>query len=510
MKDAPFFEFQAITKSFPGVRALNDVSLAFEAGEVHALVGENGAGKSTMMKLLSGVYHPTSGRMMLEGQEFTPKSPYEAQQSGVSIIFQEFSLISVYSVWENVFINREPKTRFGFIDAAEARRRTQELLDGLDVDIDIDAQVGDLSVVQQQMVEIAKALSVDARLLIMDEPTATLTDHEVVKLFEVVRNLKARGVTVIYISHLLEEVFAIADRVTVMKDGAVVETAPIAEMDKDRLVRSMVGREITDYFPEREYGDESQEELLSLKEIVLREGKDAFDLNVKSGEIVGIFGLVGAGQYHLIHTMLGIRKPVSGTVSVGGEEQAISTPREAIHTGIGFVTEDRKRTGILSSLSVRANTVISDLEHHSVAGIVNTRRELGTTNSSIDTFNVRCSGPGQVIGTLSGGNQQKVLIARSLVRDPRVIVLMEPTRGIDVGAKAEIYRLVHSLAKEGRAVVIVSAELPEIIGLCDRVVVMRGGTIGGEIDQHDGRTTEEAVMALAVGHEYVVEGVELS
>lgn len=504
------FELQDITKTFPGVTALDRVSLAFAKGEVHALVGENGAGKSTMMKLLSGVYHPTSGRMLLDGEEFAPYTPFDAQKAGVSIIFQEFSLIPVFTVWENVFLNREPRNGAGIVNAREARRRTRALLEALAVEIDIEKKVSELSVVEQQMVEIAKALSVDARLLIMDEPSATLTDREVEKLFGVVRGLKARGVTVIYISHLLEEVFAIADRVSVMKDGAHVLTKSIDEIDKDSLVRAMVGRPVQDYFPQRAFPDGDLGERLAIRNLVLKAGGEPIDIVVGAGEIVGVFGLVGSGQYRLVRSAIGVDRPIRGEVSVDGKKQRFRSPRDAVAAGIALVTEDRKRTGILSSLSVRANTVIADLKKHSKAGIAIKKLELASTLKSIKDLTIKCSGPAQPIATLSGGNQQKVLIARWLVRNPKILILMEPTRGIDVGAKAEIYRVIHSLAERGHAVLIISEELPEVIGLSDRVLVMRDQTIAGEIDQRSGRASEEEVMALAVGHEYKVEGVELA
>jgi ribose transport system ATP-binding protein len=492
---------EGITKAFPGVTALDDVSLEFRRGEVHGLVGENGAGKSTLMKILSGVYHADAGRIVLDGREAHFRSPHEAQQSGISIIFQEFSLVRAFTVAENVFLNREPTTVLGHLDRRAARERTRGLLAEIGIEMDPDAKVEDLSVVQQQVVEIVKALSVTARVLIMDEPSAALTDKELRKLFQIIRALAARGVTVIYISHMLEEVFEIADRVTVLKDGKVVGTRPARELSRDDLVRMMVGRTIEDYFPG--LGGEPGPVLLDVRGLSRKGSLSDITFQLRAGEILGVAGMVGSGRNLLARCILGLDRHDAGEVTVKGGRP----PRDfhaAMAAGFGYITDDRKAQGILGPLSIQENVTIANLPSYLSLGFIRRGREKADARRQVEALSIRATGIGQAVETLSGGNQQKVLIARWLLRQPDVFVISEPTRGIDVGAKAEIYRIMREVTAAGKAILMISSELPEVIGMSDRIMVMRAGRVEGILDQHSGRATEEQVMSLAVGHAYSI------
>ncbi|WP_455383637.1 sugar ABC transporter ATP-binding protein, partial [Salinispira pacifica] len=427
-----------ISKSFPGVTALDGVTLEVHRGEVHGLVGENGAGKSTLMKILSGVYRPDEGEILLDGAAVHFRSPQEAQAGGISIIFQEFSLIRNFDVTDNVFLNREQVRLFGHLDKRRARTRTRELLETIGIELDVDAQVATLSVVEQQVVEIVKALSVDARILIMDEPSAALTDHELKKLFAIIRGLKARGVTVIYISHMLEEIFAVADRVTVMKDGQVVATAPASTLTKDSLVRMMVGREIGDYFPP--LGGRPGSPILDVRGLSKDSRLHDISFEIREGEIVGLAGMVGSGRNLLARCVLGIDQFDAGTVSCRGTPARFRGMKEAMKSGLGYVSDDRKALGILAPMSVVENSTIADLPGFTKFGFLRRAYEESRTREQIERLRIRTSGGHQIMETLSGGNQQKVLLSRWLIRDPDLLVISEPTRGVDVGAKAEIYR----------------------------------------------------------------------
>ncbi len=493
-------DIQNITKIFPGVKALNSVNFSCKYGEVHALVGENGAGKSTLMKILSGVYTPTSGKLSLKGQEVHFKNTYEAQMMGISIIFQEFSLIPNFDVAENIYLNREPSNKVGFLRKAEAKRKTQELLEEIGFELDITRKVSELSVVQQQVVEILKALSVTAQVLIMDEPSATLTDVELQKLFEIIRTLKSKGVTVIYISHRLEEIFEIADRVTVLKDGEVMGTRDIHDITKDDLISMMVGRKIDDIFPE--WGNITPKPLFEVRNLHKR--KKLFDINfsLRAGEILGVSGIVGAGRSLLANCLFGNVPIDSGEILIDGETQDIRSINDAIRCGIGFIHEDRKTAGIIQYNSVKNNLSIANIEKYVTRGFIDKDEEIKETKEYIGLLNIKTAGIEQLIEEMSGGNQQKVLVSRWLLKDPKIIIFDEPTRGIDVGAKVEIYKIIRMLADKRKAILVISSELPEIIGLSDRIMVMRQGRIVGLIDQHEKRTTEEEIMSIAVGHTY--------
>ena len=491
-----------ISKEFPGVKALDNVSLELKRGEVHGLVGENGAGKSTLMKILSGVYSADSGEILLEGKPLAVKNPHEAQDAGISIIFQEFSLIKTFDVADNVFLNREPSRGMGTLNKGEARRRTRDLLETIGFDLDIDTKISELSVVQRQVVEIVKALSVTAKVLIMDEPSAALTDKELKKLFEIITSLKEKGVTVIYISHMLDEIFEIADRVTVLKDGMVMGTRFREELTREELVRLMVGREIKDYFPD--LAKKQQEPILEVSGLKNEDTLKDITFTLRRGEILGIAGMVGSGRNSLARTILRIEKPTAGTIRLKEKEMSIHSVFDAIEAGFGFITDDRKNLGILGPMSVGANITIAHLKQYLQYGFFQLRKEREDSAAQVELLNIKATGLRQEMENLSGGNQQKVLISRWLLRKPDIFIFSEPTRGIDVGAKAEIYRIMRHVVDTGKAAIMISSELPEIIGMSDRILIMRSGMLAGEIDQHDHRATEEEIMSLAVGHEYTI------
>ena len=494
---------EGICKSFPGVRALEQVSLELRRGEVHALVGENGAGKSTLMKILSGVYQADAGRILLGGQEVAFRDPRAAQEAGISIIFQEFSLIRGFSVADNVFLNREPAGFLGHLDRGAARERTRALLAEIGIELPVDRKVEELSVVEQQVVEIVKALSFTASVLIMDEPSAALTDQELGRLFRIIRSLKQRGVTVIYISHMLEEVFQIADRVTVLKDGRVMGTHPAGELTKDGLIRLMVGRQIEDYFPP--LGAGGGPVLLEVRGLQ-RTGRLAdISFQLRAGEILGLAGMVGSGRNLLARCLLGLEPHDGGEILLRGSRYAARGFRQAMKAGFGYITDDRKALGILGPRSLKENLTIANLQSYLAWGFLRRGRENAAARAQVLRLAIRSSGIGQSAQTLSGGNQQKVLIARWLLREPEVFIFSEPTRGVDVGAKAEIYRIMRELTAAGKAILMISSELPEVIGMSDRVLVMQGGRIRGTLDQREARATEEGIMSLAVGHTYSLD-----
>ena len=505
----PVLELTGITKEFPGVRALDNVDLELLKGEVHGLVGENGAGKSTLMKILSGVYQPDSGEILLKGESVCFRNPHEAQDAGISIIFQEFSLIRNFDVADNVFLNREPTRFFGHLDKRAARARTRELLQELGIELDVDTKIEELSVVQQQVVEIVKALSVTASVLIMDEPSAALTDRELGKLFEIIRSLKARGVTVIYISHMLDEIFEIADRVTVLKDGKVMGTRPREGLTKDELIPMMVGRKIEDYFPglsPSPPGDGERPMLLEVRNLSKGDRLKDVSLSLYAGEILGVAGMVGSGRNLLARCILGIERHDGGEIHLRGRAREIRSIYDAIASGFGYITDDRKNLGILGPMSVKENVTIASLMRYLRFGFLRRRQEAEDTRAQVDLLNIRTPGITQEVENLSGGNQQKVLISRWLLREPEIFVFSEPTRGIDVGAKAEIYRIMREVVSAGKSIIMISSELPEIIGMSDRILVMRSGRIEGTIDQHEARATEEQIMSLAVGHTFSLHG----
>lgn len=488
-------QMEGITKRFPGVAALDGVSLHCRAGEVLALVGENGAGKSTLMKVLSGVYQPDAGQIVFRGRPVQISSPRQAQHIGIAIIMQELNLLPYLTVEENIWLGREPMSRLGVIDGRALRARSQELLESLHVRLQPAELIADLTVAQRQFVEIAKALSLHADLVIMDEPSSSLTEHELQYLFRVIRDLKRRGVAVIYISHRLNEVFEIADRVTVLKDGRLVGSRRISEVTRSDLVQMMVGRSLAETFPP--HTAHCHAPVLKVRGLGWRGVLRNVSLEVHAGEIVGLAGLVGAGRTELAHAVFGADPIDAGTIELEGKPLRIRSPHDAVRAGIVLVPEDRKLEGLIQLISIRKNIGLPNLDLFRRWGFVRRTRELATARHWLSQLSIRASSVDQPVFSLSGGTQQKVVLAKWLVRDPRLIILDEPTRGVDVGAKAEIYRIMRQLADGGAAILMISSELPEILGMADRILVMHEGRLTAELD--GAAATEEAIMAAATG-----------
>ena len=493
-----------IVKEFPGVKALDGVSFALEAGEFHALVGENGAGKSTLMKVLSGVYpHGTyTGEILVDGEPRVFAGIRDSEHAGIAIVFQELSLVKELTVGENIFLGREP-SRLGIVNWSELYHRTTKLLEDLNLAIDPRVQVGTLGIGRQQLVEIAKALSQNAKILVLDEPTAALTESEVETLFEILRKLTARGVGIIYISHKLDEVFAMANRITVLRDGRTVGTGSADEWTKDRVIAAMVGREVGDIFPKPDH--ELGATALEVKDLNVFSGDvgrrklvDNVSFSVKKGEVLGIAGLMGSGRTEMLMAIFGAWPyEFSREILVEGKPVRISSPSDAIDRGVGFVTEDRKRFGLILDQTIVDNMTLAGLPSISGGFLTDRTREMVAANGPMRSLRIKANSPLTVTGTLSGGNQQKVVLGKWLLTDPKILFLDEPTRGIDVGAKQEIYAEINKLAKEGLAIVLVSSELPEVLGLSDRVLVLREGSVAGEFTRVV--ATPEKVMAAATG-----------
>jgi ribose transport system ATP-binding protein len=492
----PILEMCNITKAFPGVVALDDVTFECQPGEVHALVGENGAGKSTLMKILSGAYQPDRGTVSLKGKKITFKHPQQAQNAGISIIYQEFNLLPDRTVGQNIYLGREPM-RGIFVDSKLISDLTGELLESLGVKIDPLAPVGLLGVAQQQAVEIAKALSLDADIIVMDEPTAPLSLHEVDNLLALVKRLKEHGITIIYITHRLEEVFEIADRVTVLKDGKMVGCAPVGKYDPDKLVHQMVGREFDHYFPHKASLDQIGETILEVND--LHTGKELCDISftIKKGEVVGFAGLEGSGRTKLARVLFGADRYDKGEVKLNGSKVRFRSPVDAIRSGFGFISEDRKKEGLVLSMSLKPNVALPSLGARQVLGFIKRRQEQRLVEELAQAIDIRSASEGQEVQFLSGGNQQKVVLAKWLGTKAKVLLFDEPTRGIDVGAKASIHQLMRDLASQGVAVMMISSELPEIIGMSDRVIVMREGRIQAELEGD--QLTEKTIMHAATG-----------
>jgi len=484
-------EVQELTRRFPGVLALNQVDFDVRAGEVHALVGENGAGKSTMINILAGVLQPSGGKVLLDGHPIVFHNPADAQHSGISVIFQEFNLVPHLSVAENIFINREP-TKNGMINWESMNQRAAEALKRLEIDIDPRVPVSSLSVAQQQLVEIARALAFDARVILLDEPTAALSEREVDRLLEIVRSLAKDGVGVIYVSHKLEEVFHVADRITILRDGMRILTDATSNLDQEKVIYAMVGRALVHgKCPDRTLG----KVVLTVKNLDVEDSVRNVSFELRAGEVLGLAGLMGSGANEVVEALFGLRKAQADEIVLQGKALAIDNPRNAIRSRLGYVPNDRKKAGLLPDLSVKQNISIGILERLRKLFWIDGRREQESAETYRGKLNVRCSSLNQRISNLSGGNQQKVMLARALAEDCKVLLLAEPTRGVDVGAKAEIYALIDSLVDSGMAVLLQSSELPEIIRLANRVVVFSSGQSRGELADTD--LTQESVMALA-------------
>jgi ribose transport system ATP-binding protein len=491
----PLLVMTGIVKTFPGVRALDGVSLDVERGEVHALVGENGAGKSTLMKILAGAQPADAGTISIDGTTVTLAGPKDAERLGIGMIYQEFNLVPDLGVIENIMLGIEP-VRGGFLDMRAADREAAQVLDELGIALPRDWPARRLSVAQQQMVEISKCLVRKARLIVMDEPTAALTDREIDALFALIEKLKAEGVGFVYISHRLEELPRIADRITVIRDGRTIATRARAELSQDEMIRLMVGRPLDAHFPDLPAVDAEAPVVLDVAG--LRSGRvHDVSLRVRAGEIVGLAGLVGAGRTEIVRAIAGADVPEAGTILLDGARVVVHDPESAIAAGIALITEDRKAQGLVLGMTVRENTTLAHLRAYSRGPFVDARAETAVTNQEIAELRIRTPNTEQVVKNLSGGTQQKVVLAKWLIGNARVFLFDEPTRGIDVGAKAEIYALMLELLARGAAIVMVSSELPEVIGMSHRVLVVREGTIRAEFSHAD--ATPAAVIAAATG-----------
>jgi inositol transport system ATP-binding protein len=487
-------EVENVRKEFPGVLALDNVQLRLRRGSVHALMGENGAGKSTLMKIVAGIYTPDSGNFRLRGEEIRLKGPLDAMEHGIAMIHQELNLMAPMTVAENIWIRREPKTRLGFIDHGEMHRKTADLFRRLNISIDPDVKVGTLSVANRQMVEIAKAVSYESDVLIMDEPTSALTEREVDHLFTIIRSLRAEGKGIIYITHKMNELFEIADEFSVFRDGKYIATKSSKEVTRDDIIRMMVGREITQMFPKETVpiGDV----VVSVRNLTLNRVFHDVSFEVRSGEILGIAGLVGSGRSNIAETIFGVTPASSGTIELFGRQVRVDSPATAMRHGMAFLTEDRKDTGCFLLLDIQENTQIAVLQSGYVRnGFVEQKRLSRDSLEMSNALRVKTPDMSEPIINLSGGNQQKVLISRWLLTRPKILILDEPTRGIDVGAKAEIHRLISKLAGEGVAVIMISSEMPEVLGMSDRIMVIHEGRVTGFLNRDEANQVK--IMELA-------------
>lgn len=489
-----------INKIFPGVHALKDMSIAIRKGEVHAICGENGAGKSTLMKVITGVYRQESGDVVFDGKKVEINNPNEAFELGIAIMYQETSLFAEMTILENMYLNHEiTKKKFGFtiLDYPAMEKKAREIFEELSCQLDLNSRVKDISMAQKQMVEIAKALTFETRILIMDEPTASLTQREVESLFEIIRKLKKKGVSIVYISHRLEEIFEVCDRVTVIRDGQYISTSETGKTSKDKLVAEMVGRVVDAYYPKEEV--EIGEVLIEIRDFCQNGLLHDVSLTVRRGEIVGLSGLVGAGRTELAHAICGFARRDSGQILIEGRKVQIEDYRAAMENGIVYVSEDRGKYGLVLKMDIKQNITLSQLNKLSERGRLNLRKEEEAGREAIDTFEIKAPGPGFIVENLSGGNQQKVSVAKAIALSPKLLILDEPTRGVDVNAKAEIHKIIGGLVKQGMSILMISSELPELLGMCDRIYVMSGGRIKGEFDRSE--ATQEKILKVELGEE---------
>ncbi|KTR89906.1 D-ribose transporter ATP-binding protein [Pantoea dispersa] len=486
-------EAEGISKFFPGVKALDNVSLRIKPGSVHALMGENGAGKSTLMKCLIGMYRPDKGTIRIKGEPVQFQDTMDALRSGISMIHQELNLVPYMTVAENIWLGREPM-KYGFVDHGKLNQQTQELLNKLNIRLKADRLVGELSIASQQMVEIAKAVSWNSDIVIMDEPTSALTETEVAHLFTIIRDLRVQGKAIIYISHKMDEIFAITDEISIFRDGTWVGSNSTTAFTRQSLITQMVGRELTQLFPK--FNSAIGEEVLTVRNLTCKDRFTDVSFSVRKGEILGVAGLVGAGRSEVMESLFGMESFDSGEVLIDGVPVKIDSPSTAIEKGMAFLTEDRKKSGLFLVLSVLENMSIVNMpDYIGKSGFVSHMKMAQDCMEQIRKLNIKTPTMDQIINNLSGGNQQKVLIARWLLAQPKILILDEPTRGIDVGAKAEIYRLISELANRGVAIIMVSSELPEILGMSDRVMVMHGGRITGILDKEE--ADQETILSLA-------------
>lgn len=488
-------EMKGIGKTFPGVKALQGVNLTVRAGQVHALLGENGAGKSTLIKILSGAYSKDEGQIFFEGKPVEIRSPQDAQALGIQTIYQEFNLARDLSVAENIFLGHLPRKGLG-VDWDYVKLRSREILDTLGVTFSEDTLTGTLTIAEQQLVEIAKSLNRHTRVLIMDEPSAVLSEKDLEKLFEVVRSLQAQGIGIIYISHRMKEIFELADEVTVLKDGRYVDTRHLADVTMDDLVKLMIGRELKDVYPKR--APTPGEVLLEINNVSQSKLVHDISFSLRAGEIVGFAGITGSGRTELVRAIFGA-DPYTGEMRISGKPYKPRSPRDAIARGVALVTEDRKAQGLFLKLNVTINTTISGLKQLCRYGSIQLGKELALVKKFIQDLSIKTPGPNFIVVNMSGGNQQKVVLARWLSIGTRIFIMDEPTRGIDVGSKSEIYQIMDQLTKQGVGIIMISSELPEVLGMSDRIMVMRQGTIVKELSRAE--ASEEAIMNYAVGSE---------
>ncbi len=488
-------ELADIRKSYYGVEVLHSVNFTLRAGTVHALMGENGAGKSTLVKIIAGIHRSDSGVIKIEGKAVDIESPLKARELGIAMIHQELSPVYEMSVAENIYLGREP-CKMGFIDYRRMYRQTAELLDALNISINPKAKMKSLRVADQQMVEIAKAISQNARIVIMDEPTSAITDHEVESLLRMIDDMKARGTGIVYISHKLDEIFRVADDITVLRDGNYVNTWASKEVDSGALIRSMVGRELTAQYPKVEVP--VGEAVLEVKKLSRADEYEDISFTLHKGEILGFVGLVGSGRTELMHTLFGMSQADSGEILLNGKQVCFKRPQEAIANGLAYVTEDRKREGLVMPMSVHHNVTLSSLREFTQAGLLRGRKETAAVKEQVDGLNIKIANPQQPVKSLSGGNQQKVVLAKWMITAPNIMIFDEPTRGIDVGAKAEIYRIMCEYVAQGNAIIMVSSEMPEAMGMSDRIIVLSNHKCSGEISRNE--FSQEAIVQMQFQH----------
>lgn len=494
MQKEIILKLENIVKTFPGVKALDGVKLDVYAGEVHALCGENGAGKSTLMKIIAGAQEYTSGNMYVNGQDVVFHSTKEAEKKGIAMIYQEFNMIPELSIAENIYLGRLPKKKSGLIDWKKLYQDADRVLERLGLKVDCKTKVKELSVAKSQMVEIAKCLTIGAKIIIMDEPTAALTEEEVEVLFSIIQELKKENIAILYISHRMDEIFKISDRLTVFRDGKYIATKNINETNYDDVVAMMVGRSVNNLYPERKY--EEKEVVLEVKNIVCKGVKDV-SFQLHRGEILGIAGFLGSGNIELSKAIYGAIPKRNGKIIVNGNEKDCSNPKKSLEAGIGFVSDDRKQEGLVLIRSIRENISMSSLKKLTRQFRIHKQLEDQCINKEVEKLNIKISSPSQLAGKLSGGNQQKVVFAKVLESEPEILILDEPTRGVDVGAKAEIYAIMNQLTEEGRSIILISTDLPEIIGMSDRILIMREGQFVFELSKE--KMDQETILAYASG-----------
>ena len=488
-------EMRGIDKSFGSNQVLKQAGFTLESGEVHALMGENGAGKSTLMKILTGVYTKDAGTVLVDGTEVNYKNPQEAEKAGIVFIYQELNVMFDLTVEENLFMGKEIHGKFGICDKKAMQKKAQEALNTLGVNISPKTVMSELSVGQQQMVEICKALMADAKVIIMDEPTAALTQSETVALFKVIESLRKKGVSMVYISHRMEEIFELCDRITVLRDGSYIGVKNIPETNMNEIVKMMIGREIGERYPSRDV--KIGKEVLKVKGLTRKGTFHDVSFSVRAGEVLGVSGLMGAGRTEIMQAIFGNLSYENGTIEIDGKEVKISNPRQAMEHGIGFITEDRKTEGLMLDKSIRENISLCNLGRISKSFVVSKEAEKDMVEEAIKELHIKCFGPFHECNNLSGGNQQKVVLAKWILTNPKILILDEPTRGVDIGAKKEIYSIINKLAAQGVAIIMVSSELPEVLGMSDNIMVVREGEVRGIISYEE--ANQERVMTLATG-----------